>query len=121
MGRGGEEVTRALGAFGGGLGGNGEVCGALVGGLATVGLKFSRSQEEEKEDPRMWAYAHELFDRFREEIVKKHGGFSCREIVGVNWKDRDQVKSFYSGDKRLECRRIVGETAKLVGELLERI
>ena len=110
-----------MGAFGGGLGGNGEACGALVGGLATVGLKFSRSREEEKEDPRMWAYAHELFDRFREEIVKKHGGISCREIARVDWKDRDQVKSFYSGDKVLECRRIVGEAAKLVGELLERI
>jgi len=113
-------VIRALGAFGGGLGGNGQVCGALVGGLAAVGLRFSRGREEEKEDPRMWAYAHELFDRFQEEIVKDHGGISCWEIVRVNWKDRDQVKSFYSGDKRLECRRIVGETAKLVGELLER-
>ena len=92
-----------------------------MGGLATVGLRFSRSREEEKEDPRIWAYAHELFDRFREEIVKKHGGISCREISGVDWKDRDQVKSFYSGDKKLECRRIVGEVAKLVGELLDRI
>ena len=91
-----------------------------MGGLATVGLRFSRGREEEKEDPRMWAYAHELFDRFQEEIVKKHGGISCREIVGIDWKDPVQVKTFYSGDKRLECRRIVGEAAKLVGEILER-
>jgi len=91
-----------------------------VGGLATIGLRFSRSREEEKEDPRMWAYAHELFDRFREEIVKKHGGILCREIARVDWKESDQVKSFYSGDKVLECRRIVGEASKLVGEHLER-
>jgi C_GCAxxG_C_C family probable redox protein len=120
LGRNGDEVIRALGAFGGGLGGNGGVCGALVGGLATIGLRFSRGREEEKEDPRMWTYAHELFDRFRDEIVKEHGGISCQEIVHVDWRDRDQVKSFYSGDKRLECRRIVGEAAKLVGDLLER-
>ncbi len=113
-------MVRALGAFGGGFGGNGEVCGALVGGIATIGLKFSRSREEEKEDPRMWAYAHEFFDRFRDEIVKDHGGISCRDIVHVDWRDREQVKSFYSGDKRLECRRIVGEAARLLGELLER-
>jgi ribosomal protein S18 len=91
-----------------------------VGGLAAVGLKFSRGREEEKEDPKMWAYAHELFDRFGAEIVKDHGKISCWEIVHVDWKDRNQVKNFYSGDKRLECRRIVGETAKLVGKLLER-
>ncbi len=92
-----------------------------MGGLATVGLRFSRSREEEKEDPKMWAFAHKLFDRFREEIVKKHGGILCREIARVDWKDRDQVKAFYSGDKGLECRRIIGDAAKLVGELLERV
>ena len=115
-----EEVIRAMGAFGGGLGGNGEICGAAVGALALLGLRFSRGREEEKEDPRMWTYTHELLKRFREEIVKNHGSILCGEIARVDWKDREQVKSFYKGDKILECGRIVGETAKLIGELLER-
>ncbi len=120
LGRPDDEVIRAMGAFGGGLGGNGEVCGAVAGALAVVGLKFSRGREEEKEDPRMWDYAHELLNRFREEIVKKHGGIHCAGIAGVDWKDRAQVKAFYGGEKVLECRRIVADTAKLLGELLER-
>lgn len=115
-----EEVIRAMGAFGGGLGGNGEVCGAAVGALAVLGLRFSRAKEDEKEDPRMWAYAHELLKRFHEEIVKNHGGILCREIAGVDWKDREQVRSFYKGEKAVECGRVVGDTAKLIGELLER-
>ena len=77
LGRPDDEVIRAMGAFGGGLGGNGEVCGAVAGALAVVGLKFSRGREEEKEDPKMWDYAHELLKRFREEIVKKHGNITC--------------------------------------------
>ena len=109
-----------MGAFGGGLGGNGEVCGAVVGALAALGLKFSRAREEEKEDPRMWAYTHELLKRFREEIVKNHASILCGEIARVDWKNREQVKSFYKGDKVLECGRIVGDTARLTGELLER-
>jgi len=109
-----------MGAFGGGLGGNGEVCGALVGALGVLGLRFSRSQEEEKEDPRMWPYAQELMRRFRDEVVREHGSILCREIAGVDWTVREQVKSFYRGDKALECGRIVGDTAKLIGELLER-
>jgi C_GCAxxG_C_C family probable redox protein len=119
LGRPDDEVIRAMGAFGGGLGGNGEVCGAVVGALAVIGLKFSRGREEEKEDPKMWDYAHELLERFREEIVKKHGNITCAAIAGVDWKDRAQVKAFYAGEKVLECRRIVADTAKLVGELLE--
>jgi len=108
-----------MGAFGGGLGGNGEVCGAVAGALAVIGLRFSRAREDEKEDPRMWSYAQEALQRFRE-IVKKHGGILCREIAQVDWKDREQAKNFYKSEKVLECGRIVGETAHMVGELLER-
>ncbi len=107
-----------MGAFGGGLGGNGEVCGAVVGALAVMGLRFSRAREEEKEDPRMWAYAQDILHRFRE-IVKNHGGIFCREITGVDWKDREQAKAFYRSEKVLECGRIVGDTTRMVGELLE--
>lgn len=108
-----------MGAFGGGLGGNGEVCGAVAGALAVMGLRFSRAREEEKEDPKMWAYAQEVLSRFRE-IVKDHGGIRCRDIVDVDWKDREQARAFYKSEKVLECGRIVGDTVRMVGELLQR-
>jgi C_GCAxxG_C_C family probable redox protein len=72
-----------MGAFGGGLGGNGEVCGALAGALGVLGLRFSRGREEEKEDPRMWTYSQELMERFRKEIVKNQGSIHCRDIARV--------------------------------------
>jgi hypothetical protein len=53
-------------------------------------------------------------------IVKEHGSILCRDISRVDWKDRNQVKVFYKVDKVQECIRIVGETAKLIGETLER-
>jgi C_GCAxxG_C_C family probable redox protein len=110
-----------MGAFGGGLGGNGEVCGVVVGALAVMGLRFSRAVEDEKEDPKMWPYAHEVLERFKQEIAKNHGSILCREIARVDWKDREQARSFYKSEKALECGRIVGDTAMLVGELLERV
>jgi len=120
LGRGHEEVIRAMGAFGGGLGGNGEVCGALAGGLAVFGLHYSRARGDEKENPKMWADTRELTRRFRDEIVNRGGTINCRDIAGVDWNDRDAVKAFYQGDQVKTCIRIVGETALLVGEMLER-
>jgi C_GCAxxG_C_C family probable redox protein len=108
-----------MGAFGGGLGGNGEVCGAVVGALGVLGLRFGRGREEEKEDPKINAYSKEVLQGFRE-IVKNHGGIHCLDIAGVDWKDRDQARAFYKGEKIVDCRRIVGDTAYMVGELLER-
>jgi len=68
----------------------------------------------------MWSYAHEVLERFQKEIAKNHGSILCREIAQVDWKDREKVKAFYKSEKVLECGRIVGETAQMVGELLER-
>jgi C_GCAxxG_C_C family probable redox protein len=114
------EIVRAMGAFGGGLGGNGETCGALIGALAVIGLKYGRERAEEKENPKMWACNSELVTRFREEIVKNHSGIRCRDISGVDWKIREQAVNYYKGEKVKECARIVGDTAKLTGEILER-
>ncbi len=109
-----------MGAFGGGLGGNGEVCGAVVGGLAVLGMRFGRGREEEKEDPLLWVYAQELLKRFREELSPNPGQILCREIAGVDWYDRTQVKQFYKGEKALACGRMVGDVTRLIGEILER-
>jgi C_GCAxxG_C_C family probable redox protein len=114
------EVFRAMGAFRGGWGLNGKVCGALIGALAVLGLRFSRGRGKNKEDPRMWGYSRELLKRFREEIVQSHGGICCREIAGVDWMNREQVANYFKGEKFLECARIVGDTAKLTGGILER-
>ena len=68
----------------------------------------------------MWKDAEELVRRFRDEVVQLNDSILCREISQIDWKDREQVKAFYNGDKVKDCMRIVGETAMLVGEHLER-
>ena len=62
----------------------------------------------------------ELVKRFRKEIVKNYPSIRCQEIARVDWTNREQVANYYNGEKLVECTRIVGETARLTGELLER-
>jgi C_GCAxxG_C_C family probable redox protein len=110
-----------MAGFAGGLGVNGEACGALCGALAVMGLRFGRGGEDEKEDRKLWSCTLAVMTGFREEIVKKHGSIRCRDITGIDWLNRGQVTSFYIPDKIfVECTRIIGDTAKLVGEILER-
>lgn len=114
-------VIKALGAFGGGIGGTGHVCGALVGAASVIGTLYSRSSLEEKENPRMWSATKAVMKHF-EELAAPHGGINCCQIARVNWMDRDQVKDFYGNpdSRRQHCINIVGETAKALGELLEK-
>lgn len=111
-------MMKAMDAFGGGLGAHGETCGAFVGGLAVIGLMFGRSEGDKFADFRMWKYAHELMKRFKGEIT--NGSILCKDIVGVNWMDQNQVKEYRQGQKHKNCRVLTGRTAKLVGEIIER-
>ena len=114
------EVIKALGSFGGGIGGTGNICGALVGAASVIGTLYSRSSLEEKENPRMWNATKQVMRHF-EEMTARHGGINCCQLAGVDWMDRDQVKDFYTNpeSRRQHCIEVVGEIAKTLGELLE--
>ena len=111
------DLLKAMDAFGGGLGASGETCGALIGGLAVVGLLYGRSVGGQYPDMRMWKYAREFVRRFREEITG--GPILCRDIIQVDWTDAGQVKAFRAGSKREICRQLTGRTAGLVGEIID--
>ncbi|WP_028581375.1 C-GCAxxG-C-C family protein [Desulfogranum japonicum] len=114
-------VIKALGSFGGGIGGTGHICGALVGASCVIGTLYSRSSLEEKENPRMWAATKKVMKSF-EELTEEYGGINCGQIARVDWMNRDEVKNFYGNpeSRRQHCLKVVGETARLLGELLEK-
>ena len=47
-------------------------------------------------------------------------GSRGREIVGVDWRNLDQVNAFREGEWFRSCTRLTCDTARLVGEVLER-
>lgn len=104
--------------FGGGLDGHGETCGIVIGGLAAIGLRFGRSKPGQEADIRMRKCSRLFVRRFRDEVAD--GKILCRDITGVDWRDPVQVKSFREGGGRDACQALIGKTAKILGEMLER-
>jgi C_GCAxxG_C_C family probable redox protein len=113
-----DNLIKAMDSFGGGLGAHGEVCGALIGGLAVIGLKFGRPQPGNQSDMKMWKYSSIFMKRFKEEVTD--GKTLCRDIAGVDWRNQDQVRKFHEGEKFRSCQVITGNMARIIGELLER-
>ncbi len=115
-----KEVIRALSPFGGGLGSTGQVCGALPGGLAVLGLLMGKDEPSKKDHKLMWKLSYKLVKGF-DEITKKYGGNSCKDIARIDWKDIKAVKDYYKNpeSRRKECLYVIGETAKFLGELIE--
>lgn len=115
------DTIKALGAFGGGIGGCGKTCGALVGAAATIGALYSRSSPDDRENPRMWAATRSMVERFEALCSGQYHGTDCRQIAQVDWQNRDQVKDFYTNpeSRRQHCIHVVGEASRILGELLE--
>lgn len=107
-----------MSGFGGGIGGMGSVCGAVIGGVAALSLKYGRGKIEEREDPRLFSLCAELYRRFGSEVEESH---FCRDITGTDFTKPEEVKAYFASPEKVErCARLVGRTAEIVREILLR-
>lgn len=111
-----ESAVRMMGGFGAGIGGMGSICGALIGGVAALGVKRGKGSVEGEEDPRLFPLYAELYHRFATEIEVSR---LCRDITGTDFHDPEDVEAYlHSPHKVGRCVRLVGKTAALVREML---
>jgi C_GCAxxG_C_C family probable redox protein len=115
-----ETAVKALGAFGGGIASSGNVCGILIGGIATISSIYSRGNLEEKENPRLWSASSKFLKNF-EELTSDFESINCRDIAKVDWKNKLEVKNYYINpvSTRKICIKLVGDAAYALGELID--
>jgi C_GCAxxG_C_C family probable redox protein len=81
-------VPKIATGFGGGIGRCGAVCGALVGGVMAIGIKYGFN--ELGKDKRWKPY--DLAQRFYKQFEKKHGSVLCRELIGYDLSDPEELE-----------------------------
>ncbi|MBU4563512.1 MAG: C-GCAxxG-C-C family protein [Desulfarculus sp.] len=114
------DMIRAVGAYGGGIASTGRTCGILLGAIAAVSARYSKSRPDEKDDSNMWRLSFKLSKTF-EKMCEPYGGTDCKDIARVEWRDKDQVKTFYGqpDSRRQICTKLTGDLAAYLGEILE--
>lgn len=75
------ELIRAVHGLAGGLGFSGELCGALTGGAALLGLYAGKGTADQEEDPRLIFMVEDLIGWFKMEYAEEFGGIRCEEIL----------------------------------------
>jgi C_GCAxxG_C_C family probable redox protein len=110
-----EEACRMSAAFGGGMG-VGETCGAVVGAMIALGLKYGHCREDAMEQK-------DVMNRKRAEFIEafrgKYGSCACRDLLG---HDISVPGEF---DKVLEegllfdfCPQVVCDTLEILEKIL---
>ena len=108
-----ETALKVATGLGGGLGGRGEVCGAVSGGILVLGLRFGRGAQQEK------AVAQQAYQKTGELMAafeRVHGSCTCRTLLcGCDLRTPEGMQRFR--DEGLHQKVCVG-CVRTVGELL---
>jgi C_GCAxxG_C_C family probable redox protein len=111
-----ESALRIAGAFGGGIAGTGETCGAVTGALMTIGLKYGMADPQDlpaKEKTR------ELGRQFLQRFVLTYGSCRCKDLLGCDIATPEGSEHAKAGDLfKTLCPGFVGGASDILGDLL---
>jgi C_GCAxxG_C_C family probable redox protein len=113
MGR--EMALRASGAFGAGMAGRGETCGAVTGAFMAIGLKYAKVRAD---DNTARDYTYSLCGDFTRQFEAEFGSICCRDILEYDlMKPEEYQAAKEAGLFKQKCTQIVSRAAQIVSEI----
>ncbi len=111
-----EVALRAGAAFGGGMGGLGEVCGAVTGAMIVIGLKYGYTMPQDKgAKEKTYARVRDFSGRFK----ARHGSLLCRELLGCDLGTAEGMALARQKGYFTElCPRFVRDAAEILEDVL---
>jgi C_GCAxxG_C_C family probable redox protein len=111
-----ENALKVSAAFGGGLGRQGEVCGAVSGALMVIGLAHGQTDPQQKEAKE---HTYQLTRRFIAEFTRRTGALHCSDLLGCQigtpeGLQQAQEQSLF----KTVCPRLVAEASQILDEIL---
>ena len=73
-----DQAFNLASGFGGGIGKQGQVCGAVSGAIMVIGLKYAKEAAPDKAN----TVTHSLVNEFLEEFKKQNPSIICKELIG---------------------------------------
>jgi len=113
-----DETTalRLGGGFGGGMGRQGLICGAVTGAMMVIGLKFGKVTPE---DNAARDRSYNAVTEFSKRFTTKFGSLYCRDILGVDNstpEGREYIHSHHITDEI--CPHILESAVEMVEQII---
>jgi C_GCAxxG_C_C family probable redox protein len=112
-----ETALKLSAAFGGGLGRQGEICGAASGALMVIGLEDGYTKPEDKEAKE---HTYELTRRFTAEFINRTGALHCSDLLGCQIGTPEGMQSAQEQNLfKTVCPKLVAEASQILSEMLD--
>jgi C_GCAxxG_C_C family probable redox protein len=106
------------GAFIGGIANNGEVCGAVVGALMLIGLKYGKYKEDNNVSKEITI---KITNNYIQKFKKEFGSIICRDLLKYDISvEKEAQKARESCIFKTLCPVLVKRSVELVEEELEK-
>ncbi|HOW39000.1 MAG TPA: C-GCAxxG-C-C family protein [Bacteroidales bacterium] len=102
-------------AFGGGMGRQQLICGAVTGALMALGIKYGKAMGDPDENKQL---TYEKTREFFNEFIRLNGSTSCRELLkGLDMNDPDDHRKIIEqGLFDTLCEKYVTDSVRIVEE-----
>ena len=109
-----ELAIKLASGFGGGIGHQGETCGAVTGAIMVIGLKHGGVLDEDSAEK-----LYGLIARFLEKFKARHGSTHCRELLDCDITTPEGLQAAKdSGLFEERCPNFIRASAEILEELL---
>ncbi|MBN2613585.1 MAG: C_GCAxxG_C_C family protein [Bacteroidales bacterium] len=105
-------------AFGGGMGRQQFVCGAVTGALMAIGLKYGKGiNDDDAKKNETYTKTKEFFDAF----TRLNGSFNCRELLnGLDMNNPEDYDKIIKQDLfNTKCKKYVEDAVAIAGEIIK--
>jgi C_GCAxxG_C_C family probable redox protein len=108
---------KIMSPFGGGIAHTDNICGAVTGGLAAIGLHIGHTSGSETEAKALCAKAAQ---QFMTEFKARHGSINCTELLGNNMSiPGEREKALAANKFQTICSKLVESSSDLVNKILD--
>ena len=113
-------ALKMSGALGSGIGHSTETCGALVGAVMLVGLKYGKIMPGDTPD-RTHKKCYEISQKFLKQFIDENGAFKCRDLLGADTNTTEGQKYVDENDLyNVKCNKIfIRRAAEIIADLLK--
>lgn len=111
-----EQALKLGGCFGGGMC-KGEVCGAVIGALMAIGLKYGQCEVGDLEARKITNdKTIEMMEKFKQE----NGSYLCKDLLGYDISNSDDLKIIIEKELFTKfCPIMVESATKIVEEIMK--
>lgn len=108
-------ALKAASGYGGGLGCQGEICGALSGAVMALGLKFGSAEADSSAKAETYRKTHQLAEEFK----LRTGSMYCRDLLGFDLgTPQGQLQAKVPGSFK-KCDDFVRIAAEILEEMFD--